>query len=215
VIGQPHAIRSDEWVAGRSFGRSLIYAGIIATALAVGSWRRADMNNLDELPRNFHAVEPGRFYRSGQPEPEQLDEAIRTFGIRTVLNLRGPNAGQRWYDGEKRVCRDNDVTLLDRPLSSQRIPNAESLAVVLADLKSARYPLMVHCDMGADRTGLVTALYRIVMLDDTKPNASRELAPEYWHYRSLRPCMDAAIERFDPADTNLSAYDKASTQPCD
>ncbi len=41
---------------------------------------------------NFREVDPGRFYRSGQLDGDQLREVVATFGIRTIVNLRGESA---------------------------------------------------------------------------------------------------------------------------
>src|SRR5688572_16573499 len=41
------------------------------------------------LGRNFHAIVPGRAYRSAQPTAADLEWAVRAHGIRTVVNLRG------------------------------------------------------------------------------------------------------------------------------
>lgn len=51
----------------------------------------------------MHAVKPGAVYRSAQLDAKQLADAIRTDGIKTVLNLRGDNTGTPWYDEEMRT----------------------------------------------------------------------------------------------------------------
>src|SRR5215469_14543770 len=52
------------------------------------------------LTGNFHIVVPGQLYRSGQPSAVQIAEYNKEFGIKTIINLRGPDRGSAWYDGE-------------------------------------------------------------------------------------------------------------------
>ena len=64
-------------------------------------------------PANFHVLDAGRAYRSAQPTGEPLRAVIDTYGIRTVIDLRGPNPGQGWYDAEAAVCAAKGVKLSD------------------------------------------------------------------------------------------------------
>ena len=59
----------------------------------------------------FHAVESGVVYRSAQLSGEKLDEVVRGYQIRSVLNLRGDNTGKPWYN-EVRTVRADDVVHL-------------------------------------------------------------------------------------------------------
>ena len=52
---------------------------------------------------NFGTVVPGRVYRSAQLSGEALSARIREHGVRTVLNLRGPNPDETWYRRERQA----------------------------------------------------------------------------------------------------------------
>src|SRR5947209_7532135 len=52
--------------------------------------------------RNLHAVVPGQVYRCAQLSAAELEDVIRSHGIRTVVNLRGCCAPFPWYLDE---CR--------------------------------------------------------------------------------------------------------------
>src|SRR6516162_10223858 len=53
-----------------------------------------------QLLENFHAVIPDAIYRSGQLSPSSLQQHIERYQIRSVINLRGKNANQPWYQEE-------------------------------------------------------------------------------------------------------------------
>lgn len=58
------------------------------------------------LTGNVHTVIPGEIYRAGQPRPGLLDRMERQHGIRTVLNLRGPNPGTPGMTMRSPTARD-------------------------------------------------------------------------------------------------------------
>jgi protein tyrosine/serine phosphatase len=155
---------------------------------------------------NFHVLDSGRAYRSSQPDAEILRLAINQLGLKTVINLRGPNEGETWYDAERAVCAEMSVTMLDFPMSAKHLPSAETLADVLAALQNADYPILIHCQGGADRTGAVSALYRIVVLGQDKAQALQELTPATMHFRFYAPCMDTLVELFEPTAEWMSWY---------
>src|SRR5439155_3445074 len=119
-----------------------------------------------------------------------------------------------WYEAEARVCREHGVRLVDRSMSASALPNPEVLDGILGDLKSTSYPLLIHCNAGADRTGAVAALYRISVLGETRTSAMQELSPDFLHYRTFAPCMDTLVEAYEPSNDWLSRYAMAAMRPC-
>jgi protein tyrosine/serine phosphatase len=133
---------------------------------------------------NFHVVEPGVFYRSAQPEGEELRAMIQRHHIRTVLNLRGPNPGRDWYDDELRVSRQEDIHHLDYALSAEQPLTVAQMNEVLRMIEQAPKPILVHCHGGSDRSGLVSALYQTAR---GKPPAEvdHQLSLIYGHFPYL------------------------------
>lgn len=147
---------------------------------------------------NFHAIEEGRAYRSAQLYPETLDWVIRNYGIRTVINLRGPNPKMDWYPREKAVCERNTVRQIDIPLSAFNLPPPEHLLAIYDAFKDAHEPILIHCRAGADRTGMASALWRMLMRGESKQAAAAELSLKYGHLRIRHPKMLEMVELFDP-----------------
>jgi protein tyrosine/serine phosphatase len=157
---------------------------------------------------NFHVIEEGKAYRSPQLSAESLAWVIDHHGIKTVINLRGPNPDEPWYRDESSVCKAKQTTLVDLPMSSQSLPAPELLKSILSALKTAQPPVLIHCESGADRTGAAAALYRMEVLGQDRATALRELSPDYWHFRSKKPCMDTLVEMYEPTPEWMARYEK-------
>lgn len=161
---------------------------------------------------NFHIVEDGQFYRSAQPTPDALANVLGQLGIRTILNLRGENEGESWYDQEREIADMMGVTLEDQPMSSQSLPSGERLAEILDILENGQYPILVHCQGGADRTGAISAIYRMHILGHDRTDALTELSPLTLHFRAYAPCMDLLAEIFESTPEWLQKYAQTYTQ---
>jgi protein tyrosine phosphatase (PTP) superfamily phosphohydrolase (DUF442 family) len=155
---------------------------------------------------NFGVIEEGVAYRSAQPDPEDLAAAVEVYGLRTVINLRGANPGDAWYDAEAGVCAELGITLVDHPMSARSLPAPDLLAAVIQTLETAEPPVLIHCQAGADRTGAVAAIYRMLIMGHDKADALSELTPQHLHFRAFTPCMDALAEMYEPAPAWLDEY---------
>jgi protein tyrosine phosphatase (PTP) superfamily phosphohydrolase (DUF442 family) len=107
---------------------------------------------------NFGVVDPGRVYRSAQPWAD-LRRTVASYHLASILNLRGGSEADPWYAAEVRATRDLGVDFYDLPLSATQRPSRRELLVLLDLFGRCRYPLLIHCKSGSDRTGLASALY--------------------------------------------------------
>ena len=155
---------------------------------------------------NFHAVEAGVVYRSAQMSGAHLREVIATQHIRAVLNLRGPNPGQGWYDDEVAAARDAGVRHIDIALSARHELSAQQLNDVRRALADGPKPLLIHCNGGSDRTGLVSALY-LLSRGASPAAADEQLALRYGHF----PWLGVKSVAMDRTFAAVVAADAAST----
>lgn len=107
---------------------------------------------------NLIAVVPGGIYRSAQPSGPELDEFIDRLGLRSVLNLRGERGGSEWLVEEREVSRVRGVEHHTVRLSAKNLPPAQRLREIVAILDGAPRPLLLHCQGGVERSGLVGAV---------------------------------------------------------
>jgi len=155
-------------------GRGALAAGVVLLALI--AW----LGTL-QATGNFHAVIPGEFYRSAQISGEDLRALAQRHGIRSVVNLRGANPGTPWYDAEVTVARDLGLAHYDFRMSASTHVEAAQAARLLALLRDAPKPVLVHCQSGADRTGLASSLYLAGIAGRDEEEAEWQLSLLYGH----------------------------------
>ena len=61
----------------------------------------------------------------------------------------------------------------------------------------ARRPVFVHCVHGADRTGLMAAVYRVAVQGWSKDEAIREMTPGGYGFHPIWKNIPAALRKLD------------------
>jgi protein tyrosine phosphatase (PTP) superfamily phosphohydrolase (DUF442 family) len=146
-------------------------AAALLAALGIIGWRWGT--------GNFGAVAPGRIYRSAQLSPGGLARTLRVHRIRTVLNLRGSNPDQPWYRAERAATLAAGATQVDVPMSSDQWLSRDQARTLLQVLDGSDYPLLIHCEWGAERTGLVSAIAALLRPGSTPADARAQFSPYY------------------------------------
>lgn len=124
------------------------------------------------LRYNIHTVVPGKVYRSAQLQPEVLKQFIQRHGVRTVINLRGANPSESWYQEELATVADLGIDHADVNLESSSLPRIDELRKLLRLLNESRYPMLIHCKSGADRAGLASVI--VLIMDGVKDLSSMQ-----------------------------------------
>lgn len=129
---------------------------------------------------NFHEVKKAKFYRSRQLNPKDLSNIIQDHRIKLVLNLRG-ESDQEWFLKEKEATQKAGAQHESIGMSSTHLPEASTLEMILDRFHEGPYPMLVHCQGGADRSGLVSALYLIVVEKKSLDEALSQLDLRFGH----------------------------------
>ncbi len=158
---------------GRRIRRGIL-ASVAALALAIALF----MSFRLEIA-NFGTVEPGRIYRSGQMSSTLLTRTVVQKGIKTVLNLRGANPKDRWYRDEKAASLREGATQIDIHMASNQWLTREQARTLLKVLETCEYPLLIHCQWGAERTGLVSAITELLRPGGSLDSAKRQFSLYY------------------------------------
>ncbi len=130
-------------------------------------------------------------WRASQPAPHDIRRYAR-LGIRTIVNLRGArDCGS--YRLEAAACARHGIRLVDFPLKSRAAPPAEVLHLARALLDEIEYPVLLHCKSGADRAGLMSALY---LLFRARAPVEEALAQLHWRYGHFRQANTGVLDHF-------------------
>lgn len=138
------------------------------------------------LGSNLREVLPGRLYRAAHPSRATLSEARDRHGVKTVLALRGVCDFESWYRDEVANAEDLGLSIEVVGLSAGRMPSRTAARDLCEILERAEPPLLVHCQRGIDRTGLVSALYLLLRTDATVVQARGQLSIRYLHMNAGR-----------------------------
>jgi hypothetical protein len=137
----------------------------------------------NQVTYNFAVLQPGQIYRSGQMSARALEETVRTYQIKTVLNLRGPNPEQAWYREEVASTLAAGATQIDIALSACVWMSRVQLRTLVRVLDTCEYPLILHCAWGSERTGLTSAIAELLRPGTSLAQARGQLALRYLYLR--------------------------------
>lgn len=182
--------------------RRLVAAAVVLAVVVSAAWYAGTYHL-----RNFHAVEPGVLYRSGQLTPLGLRHALRRHGIKTVVTLRTVRDPDNPYPDawEEEVCRAagaRHLRIVPRPwvvdaggqLPAEQVVD-EFLAVV--DDPASR-PVLVHCYAGIHRTGTLSALYRLEYQGWTADRAIAEMEGFGFEPGTSRDAIEQYLRGYRP-----------------
>lgn len=187
--------------------RVAVWAGtILATAvvLTAGFLRFREWY----LP-NFRVLRPVAFYRSGQPRGPGL-QAIKLMGIRTVITLRSKRDSAAL--AEETFCRNNSIQWVRVPLGGTQADVSRAVSEIMAIVEAPRNrPVLVHCARGKERSGLVSAVFRIEQERWANAKALKEmydlgLEPGSW------PTFEGFIWEYRPKWRNEEEVDASSAE---
>lgn len=137
--------------------------------------------------------------RRNHPTPRGVAYAARR-GIKTIINLRGNNElGSTLLS--KRACERHGIKQVELKTYLRRPPDKKLILSAHKVFAEAEYPVLLHCKSGADRTGLMAALY--LMLHEGRPveEAKKQLHWRYGHVRqSYTGILDAFLEAYEEAN---------------
>jgi len=134
------------------------------------------------VPHNFRIVSSGEFYRSGEMSLDDLDETLRAYRIRTLIDLRwSPRTAPE--ENEELVARRHGVFYVRAPMRSTRVPDREALEILLQSYRDLPKPILVHCRDGVHRTGVASVLWLLDQKGTDIETAEQQLTAQYGFWR--------------------------------
>jgi protein tyrosine/serine phosphatase len=144
-----------------------------------------------ELPgvQNLYKI-TDNLYRSQQPSEAGFKALKEQLGIKTVVNLRAFHSDKEKMSG---------LGLLNEELSVKtwHIEDEDVVKVLSILRKKENGPFLIHCQHGADRTGLMSAMYRIVEQGWTKDEAISEMVNGGYGFHAMWSNIIQYIKQVD------------------
>lgn len=187
-------------IVRRMIPRSSRHLAALASLVLLSGCGLGELDNYAPLTLfdNFRVIADDRAYRSAQLDAESLRLVFDTYGIKTVINLRGENEDALWYRNERATAEEAGVRLVDVRMSAGSLPSRAALLLLYDTYQTAEYPILIHCQSGADRTGAAAAIWRMVVAGEPREVARQELSPLYGHFAGRYPAMDELVRVFEP-----------------
>lgn len=148
------------------------------------AWRElmfGDHGVLRLIYDNTHEISPGRMWRTYQPSPHMLAR-WQARGVKTVINLRGDKPSGHLFL-EEEACDDLGLFHIPFRVYSREAPSKEILHGARRLFDEIEYPAIMHCKSGADRAGLMAALFLFFQEGKPLDEALRQLSFRYGHVR--------------------------------
>ena len=106
-------------------------------------------------------------YRSKQPTVEGMKN-LKKLGIKTIINLR-----PLYSDSDK--IKGTGLLVEELSVNAWHIEDADVVRVLRIIRKRENGPFLIHCSHGADRVGVMIAMFRVVEQGWTKEDAIQEM----------------------------------------
>jgi uncharacterized protein (TIGR01244 family) len=153
------------------------------------------------LTGNFHAVVAGEVYRSAQPSASDVARVQKLYGIRSILNQRGGDRDDASFAAVAAEAQSLGIQQINFPMSDSRRLDTDQMNQLIALMRDAPKPLLIHCKAGADRSGLASALYLAAIAGKGEREAEDQLSIAFGHVSlpvSRSYAMDESWELMEP-----------------
>ena len=155
--------------------RLLPALGMVFLALFATAHARADGASSLRSPEwaqpvgdqfNLHQMTP-TLYRSALPNSNALP-VLESLKIATVINFL-PESDATWL-------KTSDIKQVQLTYRTNHVDDSDVLAALRAIQDAeTKGPVLMHCKHGSDRTGLMAAMYRVVIQGWSKEDALNEM----------------------------------------
>jgi protein tyrosine/serine phosphatase len=138
------------------------------------------------LPNLFKVSD--ELYRGAQPTAEGL-KGLQELGVKTVVDLRAGHSD--------RVQLPPGLGYEQIPMKAWHAETGDMVRFLRVVTDPQRQPVFVHCAHGADRTGLMVAVYRVAVQGWSKDEAIREMTKGGYGFHPVWKNIPAALRKLD------------------
>ena len=121
------------------------------------------------LNHNFETITEGKVYKSGVIPPDEIEDYVKEYKIKSIIDLRFPGTGDEVNNPEipteltaekEAIAKIKGVNYFNN--GSDQVPephNLDTFFKIMDDPKN--YPVLIHCYHGVGRAEMYSAIYRI------------------------------------------------------
>jgi protein tyrosine/serine phosphatase len=146
------------------------------------------------IPKNFGVVEAGQIYRSGHISPLLIKKTLMKYNIKGVISLIGDSTSNVFDNAERKAASELGIERLIFGLRGNGTGDVNDYAKIIAAIcrfQREGKPVLIHCASGAERTGGVIAVYRLIVQRKDVGFVREEMS----HY-GFNPDVDINLRRF-------------------
>ena len=166
-------------------------------------WQEARPINAPGLSNAYQVS--SMLYRGAQPTPQGY-KSLADMGIKAVISFR------RTENPDTKLLNSLGLVSYHIPINTFRFKDKHARAF-LKILAEQEGPIYIHCYHGSDRTGTMTALYRIVYENWTREQALAEMQSKQFGYHKIFPNLikyikNVNLENIKPKQLAIKGVDK-------
>jgi protein tyrosine/serine phosphatase len=163
-----------------------IIIAIVILALSFWAWEQLIKDHV--IPKRFGVVEQGAIYRSGRMSSVLVKRVLQKHNIKLIIALEPFNPANRDQQAEVDASKELGIEILRFPLRGNGTGEVKNYIKAIAAINQAKKenkPVLVHCAVGAQRTGGVIASYRALFDKWTPEQVYTEMAKyDFRHKRN-------------------------------
>ncbi len=157
-----------------------------------------------ELPGlpNFHKVSD-ELYRGAQPTKQGIEQ-LKKLGIKAIINLRS-------FHSDRDKIADSNFVYEHIYMKPWHPEDKEIIRFLQIVTDESNHPVFVHCQRGADRTGTMCAIYRIIVQGWGKQQAIEEMTKGGFGFNKFYINLIKYTEQLDTEKIKQSVYTPTTT----
>lgn len=137
-------------------------------------------------------------YCGGEPTPGGFSQ-LEAMGVKTVINLR-------FFTNDRDRIAGTDLAYEEIPMNAWHAEDKDVVRFVKLVADRSRAPFFVYCRYGADRTGLLGAVYRIVIQGWTKDEAIAEMTQGGFGFHGIWANLVDYLRKLDVEKLKRSGF---------
>ena len=115
--------------------------------------------------KNFHTIEPGVLYTSGQPRGMDYTRLLYKYHIGTIVNVRSASEHREknWYNEEVTWVRNNGVNYFELPIEKANYLPDKQIQDQFLDIMANKVnlPVLLHDSNGRKRVSILAAVWAV------------------------------------------------------